>query len=262
MQRQDFPVDHATDHDVIAEDRIADLPDPVRRHLTFAGVVGRPLDRWFEAELRGWFRTAPDRRWAACRCHQRNSAPEVTRTFRMRTTLGRVVPVRAEDTYSAGRGRLRATAFGLFTLTDEQGPELDAGELATFLADALLLAPSMLLSLPVEWSAAGEHAYHVALTDLGRTVTGRVELDGRGAPRVFTTEDRWALRPGGLVRTRWSTPVDGWLLTAGRVRPRRGTAVWHLPGEPFAYAQFDYSHSTLTYGHPPVRSQAALPPTG
>ncbi|CCH32902.1 DUF6544 family protein [Actinosynnema sp. NPDC047251] len=239
--------DFATTVAHVTPDDLAHLPEPARRHLTFAGVVGRTPDRSVEARLRGWFRMRPDQRWTACDCHQYNTAPEVTRRFRMRTSLAHLFPLRATDTYLEGHGRLHATALGLFTVADEHGPELDAGELVTYLADAVLLAPSMLLPLPVGWTAVDEHTYQLALTDHGHTVTGRVTVDHRGAPRDFTTDDRWAVLPEGLVRTRWSTPLDGWLLVSGRMRPRRGTAVWHLPDGPFAYAQLDFTRSTITY---------------
>ena len=246
MPHEDF----TTTLDRVTADDIAHLPEPARRHLAFAGVVGRPLDRSFEARLRGWFRLRPDQRWMSCESHQYNSAPDVTRVFRMRTTLAHLIPLRATDTYVDGHGRLHATALGLFTVADNRGPELDAGELVTFLDDAVLLAPSMLLTLPVEWSAVDEHTYQVTLTDRGVTVAGRVTVDRRGAPRDFTTDDRYAVLPEGMVRTTWSTPVDGWLLDSGRMRPRRGTAVWHLPTGPFAYAQFDFVRSTIVYNGP------------
>lgn len=246
MQHKDF----TAALDLVTPDHLAHLPEPARRHLLFAGVVGRPADRSFEAELPGWFRLRPGRRWAACVSSQRNTAPDVRREFRMRTSLAHLIPLRATDTYADGRGHLHATALGLVTVADRRGPEIDAGELVTFLADAVLLAPSMLLSLPVTWEEADENGYRVALTDHGRTVTGRVRVDGRGAPRAFTTDDRWAVLPEGLVRTTWSTPVDGWHLDSGRLRPRHGMAVWHLPDGPFAYAQVDFGRATITYGTP------------
>ncbi|QFZ19665.1 DUF6544 family protein [Saccharothrix syringae] len=232
----------------ITEDDLAHLPEPARRYLGFTRVPGRPADRWFRATVPGYFRLRPDQNWLACVSEQHNSADDLTREFRMRLKMAHLVPVQATDVYAHGHGRMHATALGVFTLADGQGPEFDLGELVTFLDDAVLLAPSMLLRLPVRWTGVDDHTFELALTDHDNTVTARVTVDHRGAPREFTTEDRWADLPGGLVRTRWSTPVDGWCLVAGRIRPRRATAVWHLPGEPFTYAQFDYLNADVTHG--------------
>jgi hypothetical protein len=235
----------------ITADDIAHLPEPAQRYLRFTRVPGRPADVSFHATAHGFFRTRPDQRWIGCTSEQRNDATDLTRDFRMRLRLAHLVPVRAEDVYEHGHGRMHATALGLFPVAEGEGREFDLGELVTFLNDAVLLAPSMLLRLPLEWTAIDEHTFGLTLTDHDNTVTAQVTVDDRGAPRDFTTEDRWADLPDGLVRTRWSTPVDGWCLVEGRMRPRRGTAVWHLPDGPFAYAQFDYTNADITYSTVP-----------
>ncbi|GAA1331524.1 DUF6544 family protein [Saccharothrix algeriensis] len=242
MQRTEVQPDPVT-----AED-IAHLPEPAQRYLRFTRVPGHPADLSFHATVPGFFRLRPDRNWLRCTSEQHNDAVHLSRDFRMHLALAHLVPVRATDIYSHGHGRMRATALGLFTLAQGQGPEFDLGELVTFLDDAVLLAPSMLLRLPVEWTAVDEHRFDLSLTDRGNAVTARVTVDDRGAPREVTTRDRWAALPTGLRRTRWSTPVDGWCLVAGRMRPRRACAVWHLPDGPFTYAQFDFVNADITYG--------------
>ena len=126
---------------------------------------------------------------------------------------------------------------------------MDRAELVTYLDDALLLAPSTLLDLPITWTAVDDRTFDVTLTDQDLQVTARVTTDHRGAPREVTTDNRWADLPTGLTKTRWSTPVDGWILVADRMRPRRACAVWHLPEGPFTYAQFDFTNADITY-HP------------
>ncbi|MGW4113000.1 DUF6544 family protein [Actinosynnema sp. NPDC004786] len=247
----------------ITADDIAHLPKPAQRYLRFAQALGRPADLWFRATVPGFFRLRPDQRWMACLCEQHNSAADLTRDFRMRFTMAHLIPVEATDVYAHGHGRMRATALGTFTLADGRGAAYDLSELVTFLDDAVLLAPSMLLRLPVTWTPVDDDSFELTLTDNGNTVTGRVVVDDRGAPREFTTDDRWADLPEGLVKTRWSTPVDGWCLVDGRMRPRRGTAVWHLPDGPFAYAQFDYVNADITHGSEPPdgRNDIAPPPS-
>ncbi|MFD7659837.1 DUF6544 family protein [Actinosynnema sp. NPDC059797] len=234
---------------VVTDRDIAHLPEAARRYLRFTGVLGRPRDTGFELRARGWFRRKPTDRWAACRVEQRNTTEPVGRDYHLRLALGHVLPVHATDTYDHGRGRLRATALGAFTVADAAGPEMDAAELVTYLDDAVLFAPSTLLGLPVTWAAVDDRAFDLTLTDQDLRVTVRVTTDHRGAPREVTTEDRWADLPAGPTRTRWSTPVDGWILVAGRMRPRRACATWHLPDGPFTYAQFEFADADITY-HP------------
>jgi hypothetical protein len=130
-------------------------------------------------------------------------------------------------------------------------PENDLSELVTYLNDAVLLAPSMLLSLPVTWAHVSDSAFDLTLSDAGHQVTARIFVDGRGAPTDFSTDDRWCALPGGLVRTRWSTPVQGWMKINGRWQPSRGSAIWHLPGGPFCYAEFRFAPGAVTHNVPP-----------
>ncbi|NUT50630.1 MAG: hypothetical protein HOV94_25470 [Saccharothrix sp.] len=232
---------------VVTERDLDHLPAAARRHLRFAGVLGRPRDTGFDLRADGWFRRRPTDRWTACHVEQRNTAPAVSRDFHLHLNLGHVLPVHATDTYDQGRGRMHATALGAFTVADATGPELDLAELVTYLDDAILFAPSTLLDLPVTWTAVDDRAFDVTLTDRGNRVTARVFTDHRGAPREVATDDRWADLPIGLTRARWSTPVDGWVLVDGRLRPRRVHATWHLPEGPFTYAQFDFTDADITY---------------
>ncbi len=131
----------------------------------------------------------------------------------------------------------------------------------TYLNDAVLLAPSMLLRLPVTWLAAGDDAFDVTLADCGHRVTARVFLDHRGLPCDFSTEDRYYDGPAGPVRTRWTTPVRGWRLAAGRPLPAIASAVWHVPDGPFTYAEFTLRPGDVVYNLPP-RQVAAGPGAG
>jgi hypothetical protein len=172
-----------------------------------------------------------------CDAWQYNSALEIARLFRMRLLVGRVLPMWGWDTYRGGTGRMLGKALGLVPVADGKGPEFDLGELTTWLNDAVLLAPGMLLSVPVTWEATGDDGFRVSVTDGGRTVSAEVLLDDDGRPRDFRSEDRYADLPGGPVRALWSTPVQGWTVVDGRPRITGGAAVWHLPDGEFRYGE-------------------------
>lgn len=221
----------------VTEADLAGLPPVAVRYLRAMGVVGRPRTWSFQAHFVGRFRRRPDHAWMPMDAWQYNSAVEVARLFRMRLTAARVVPMWGWDTYRGGSGRMLGKALGVVTVADGSGPEFDIGELTTWLDDAVLLAPGMLLDARTSWTAAGEDSFRVSVTDGGHTVSGEVFLDEEGRPRDFRTEDRWADLPGGPVRTPWSTPVHGWTVVDARPRPTGGSAVWHLPDGDFTYGE-------------------------
>jgi hypothetical protein len=221
----------------VTEADLADLPTSAARYLRGMGIVGRPRTWSLRAHFVGRFRRRPDQAWMPLDAWQYNSSVEVARLFRMRLMAARVVPMWGWDTYRAGTGRMLGKALGLVTVADGSGPEFDIGELTTWLDDAVLLAPGMLLGPRTTWTAAGDDGFRISVTDRGRTVSAEVLLDEQGRPRDFRSEDRWADLPGGPVRMPWSTPVQGWTVVDGRPRITRGSAVWHLPDGEYTYGE-------------------------
>jgi hypothetical protein len=241
---------------VVTEADVAPLPPAVQRYLRFMGVPGRPRDTSFRLQVTGRFRRSHREPWMAAEARQYNSRPDVARVFYLRVRM-MGIPVLGRDTYLAGKGRMLVRPLDLFTVADGRGPEYDLGELVTFLNDAVLLAPSMLLGPGVGFAPVDDGSFDVTLTDRGTTVSARVFLDARGAPVDFSTTDRFGedpFRPGRpLTRARWTTPVEGWREEGGRKLPTRGSAVWHFEGGDLSYAELDFPPGALAFNVPAGR---------
>ena len=248
--------EHELPTDPVTEADLLDLPPPARRWLRWAGVVGRPRDERFEARLRGRFRRGPGMRWMPCEAWQVNAAHPVGRVFCMRLDMVGVVPMVGADTYLAGRGRMHGTLLGLVTVADGTGEPFDIGELTTWLNDACVLAPSMLLNERVRWSPVDDHSFVVGVEDGARFVSAEVVVDERGALVDFATNDRFCDAGREPLRTRWTTPIDDWSSVEGRWLPTRCQAVWHPPAGHFAYVDGTFDPASLTWN--PDRPQAGV----
>ncbi|SFT49980.1 hypothetical protein SAMN05660657_01075 [Geodermatophilus amargosae] len=220
----------------VTEDDLTGLPPAAVRYLRAMGVVGRPRTWSLQAHLSGRFRLGASGRWMPCDAWQYDTAQEVARLYRMRLLLAGALPMWGWDTYRSGTGRMIGKALGVITVADGEGPRFDEGELVTWLADAVLLAPAMLLHPRTRWEERGNDLA-VSVTDAGRTVSAQVLLDDDGRPRELRTEDRWADLPGGPVRAPWTTTVDAWTVVDGRPRMTGGSASWHLPEGELRYAE-------------------------
>jgi hypothetical protein len=232
----------------VTEAALAGLPEPAQRYLRFMGVVGWPRDWSFRAHALGRFRRSATTPWQACDCWQYNTRLDPARVFHLTLKMGGVLPVLGRDTYVGGKGRMLVRLLDLVTVADGQGPEFDTGELVTYLNDAILLAPSLILGPETRWSPVDPGAFDVSFTDGATTVTGRVFVDARGAVTDFSTTDRF-YAPGNAtpVRTRWTTPVEGWQRAGERMIPTRGQAVWHLPFGPLPYAALTYHPENVEF---------------
>ncbi len=106
----------------------------------------------------------------------------------------------------------------------------------------------MLLTGNVAWSGADDRSFDVTLEDNGRRVTGRVQLDERGALTDFSTIDRYGHDPGApgeVVRARWTTPVAGWSASEAQPLPLGAEALWHFDAHEFACAKLSFSAGEL-----------------
>ena len=248
----DLPAAPADRHPVTELD-LAHLPAPAQRYLRFMGVVGRPRHWSLRARFSGRFRMRRDQPWMPCEAWQYNHRIAVSRVFVMRVAVAGAFPMSGVDSYVDGRGHMRGKLFGLVTVAEGTGPEFDVGELVTYLNDACLLAPSMLLVPDVSWRGVDDDSFDLVLSDRGLTVAARVVVDDRGRLTGFTTTDRFADLPGGPVRAPWSTPVSGWTSVGGRPLPAEAGAVWRLDDGEFRYVQGRFVPDSVEYDVPPRR---------
>jgi hypothetical protein len=231
---------------VVTDADLTGLPAAAQRYLRFMGVLGRPRDWSFRVRLAGRFRLRPGGSWMPMQAWQYNSAVSVARIFAIRIRAAHLLPMVATDTYLRGRGRMLGKLLGLVTVADGKGDEFDVSELLTWLNDAVLLAPSMLLTSAVSWAGTEDDCFDVTLTDSGHTVTARVFLDQRGAPVDFTA-DRYASLPGGLTLARWRTPIRGWDTAGARPFPGPASVIYDLPDGPFCYLEGGFDLRSIAY---------------
>jgi Family of unknown function (DUF6544) len=244
------------DETPVIEEDIVGLPAAVQRYVRFMGVVGRPREWSFRARFEGRFRMRPGMGWLPAEAWQYNSAIRVARVFVLRVRLAGVVPMTGKDIYVDGHGRMLGKLAGLITVADGQGEEFDIGELTTYLNDAVLFAPSFLLRDEVSWAEVNANAFDVTLRDAGRSVTGRVFIDRRGAPVDFATTDRFIDLPGGPRRCEWRTPIPEWVVDAnGRVVPGPFKCVWNLPEGEFSYIEGRLDPQSFDFNVPPITEE-------
>lgn len=241
-----------SDPQLVTEDDLAGLPASAQRYLHAMGVVNRPRVWSFQAHITGRFRLKGQGSWMPAEVWQYNSAVEVARLFHMRLDFAAVVPMLGRDTYVGGKGTMDGKVFGLVTVAHAKGPETDMSELVTYLNDAALMAPSMLLGPNITFAAVDERSFDLTLVDAAQTVTARVFLDDDWRPVNFSTTDRYADLPGGLVRAEWTTPIHGWQPDGDRFLFTRGSAVWQLPQGPMSYLDFSICPGDVRYNLAPA----------
>jgi hypothetical protein len=240
----------------IRERDLGRLPASAVRYFRFMRVVGKPRDGSLAVRMRGSFRLSARSHWMPMAAWQYDNGLEVARVFHMRARFLHLLPIVARDTYVRGKGHMQARLFDRRTVAEASGYQLDLGELVTYLNDAVLMAPSMLLNDRVTFREINGRAFEVTLRDHGHRVTARVYTDGRGVPVNFVTDDRFVANPDDperrMIRARWSTPVAGYRCVDDRMLPTAATACWQTPGSEFAYARVIFEPKWFAFNRDPM----------
>lgn len=222
----------------VAETDLDRLPDPVRRYVRKAGVVGQPRVRHFRVTMRGRIREGASDPWMEFTARQHNFIEEPARFFLMDATKGGL-PVDVLHAYRGGEASMRVRLLSVFPVVDVSGPDLDRAETVTLFNDLCLMAPGALVDSRIRWEPVDERSARGYFTVGSNTVSAVLHFNEGDELVDFVSDDRFAAASGGeeLVRQRWSTPVS----TYGRFGPLRlmtlGEGRWHPPEGVFTYFQ-------------------------
>ena len=220
---------------VIDDDRLASLPDPVRRSLIHSGVRGSAVPETVTLSQRGRIRTSPDARWLSFRAVEDYGVADPSFTWRARLRIAGMTLGRATDSLSDGTGRMQVRLLGRFDVVDAAGPELDQGSLMRWFNETMWF-PAVWATNLITWTPIDDAAAvgSVSVGDL--TAEAVFRFDDRGRLVDFVA-DRYRGTGDEAALTRWRTPISGHRVFEGIEMPASGTAVWELPEGPFPYIE-------------------------
>lgn len=215
-------------HGVVTEEMLRDLPEPARRYLTYAGVVGQPFVGTIRLSQTGQIQVAVGQPWLPLRAEQHFSVEPPGFVWEAVVPAHSLPLLRGTDTFLDGTGRLLMTAAGLLPIVDATGPELDQAEMLRFLSE-MMWFPVAFLSENVSFDPKDEGSARVSLTHAARTATGTIFVDEDGKLTSFEADRYYPGEGGGPSLERWSTPVDEYGEFNGLRIPVRARAIWNLP---------------------------------
>ena len=222
----------------LTEEDIRDVPEPVRRYIRYAGLIGNETVHNMRAVWRGRMRRDPRQGWFGIRADQYNFYGDLARIFYIRGRLFGV-PVVGSDLYSTGEGRMIMKAAGLIPVVDATGTEMASSGLVTLFNDMCLLAPATLIDKRIRWVPVDSLTARGSIEDAGRTVSATLHFNQDGELTDFVTDDRYMESSGKYRKFSWSTPVSQYKDFHGIRLASHGAGVWHLDEGEFKYAEFE-----------------------
>lgn len=210
----------------------SELPPPVARYLRHVLTDGQQLIKLARMRQSGMLRTSTtSAAWSSFTARQLivPTAPGFVWNARVQTPLA--THVRVLDSYIAGVGAGRVSLLSAFALASEAGaPELDAGALHRYLAEAVWYPTALLPQSGVVWSPVNEYAAIATLTDSGTTVSLEFRFNAAGEVSGIYSPGRFGRFEGAYRQVPWEGRFQNYQTNAGMRVPQYGEVGWYDHG--------------------------------
>ena len=199
---------------------LADLPEPVRRYLRYAGVVGRPFPGTIRLRQKGRMRPRAGQPWMPLDAEEHYSVQPPGFVWAGTARLCPLPVARARDIYAEGTGRMLVKVASLWLVVDASGEQMDQSGMTRYLSE-MIWFPAAFLADSISFEAVDDSSARVTLTDRGSTATGTLFIDQQGRVTDFVAK-RYRT-PGSRTRKRGPPRSPATASTrAQAARPRPG----------------------------------------
>ncbi|MEL6319231.1 MAG: DUF6544 family protein [Cyanobacteria bacterium J06626_14] len=210
----------------------SELPPPVARYLRFALTDGQTLVKAMKMRQSGMLRTSPTAKtWSSFTASQLVVPPAPGFVWNAQIEIPLAAHVRVLDSYTAGVGAGRVSLLSAFAVASETGvPELNAGALHRYLAEAVWYPTALLPQSGVVWSPVNDHAAMATLTDSGTTVSLEFRFNEIGEVIGIYSPGRFGRFDGAYKQVPWEGNFRDYHTKAGMRVPRYGEVGWYDNG--------------------------------
>lgn len=219
--------------EIITEEDVAKLPEPVQRWLQRVQIIGKEKIVSVRLKQEGFFRTKEGGSWMPFKATQyyRTDPPGFIWYVTMKPFPFFVI--KGRDSYYEGRGNMLIKLFSLIKVADATGPEIDQGVLVRYLNE-IMWFPTAALNDYIEWKALNKTSARATMSYRGVSASAIFYFSEDGDLLNFVAE-RYMDAGGEFIKKMWSTPISGYGEFHGIRIPTEGQGVWKLDSGDFSY---------------------------
>lgn len=225
--------------EVITEESIAHLPEPVQRYIRYTGALGKPVVRNMMITFTGQIRGAETSPWMEFTTEQYNFQELSWRLFFMKAKM-KGLPVAGYHCFKSGTASMDIRLLSLVRVQYQDGEKMGIAETVTFFNDMCCMAPGSLVDERIEWIESAGNVVKAAFTNNGIRITATLFFNEKGELTNFLSNDRYALEEGGkLSRIPWMTPLFDYREISGMRLASRAELIYQYPTGDFCYGRFE-----------------------
>jgi len=207
------------------------LPAPVARYLRTALLEGQTRHRFAELHQEGQFLVKPPDGWRPFTATHRLTTEPPAFLWDAAISMGPGLAMRVRDRFLDGQGSMHGALLGLVTVVRVEGtPDIAAGALHRWLAEAPWCPVALLPTEGLRWSAIDDSSSRATLTVGRTTVSADFHFGADGLiHRVFVSARMRDVNGRG-VPTPWEGRFRDYTEMAGMRIPAGGDVGWILDG--------------------------------
>lgn len=218
---------------------IQHLPPIIQKYLYYTGTVGKEKVLNFRAEFKGGIRSSSTEEFMSLKSVQYNFTDKPTRLFYI-VAKKKGVPAKGIHLYKDQTAIMLVKIFGLFTVVDAKGKEMNQGETVTLFNDMCFMAPASLIDRNIEWKEIDNNTIDAKYTNGNITVSATLHFNDDGELVNFISNDRFETTDGKTYKNYpWMTPVTGYINVNGYRLPSGAKLIYKRPDEDFCYGEFN-----------------------
>lgn len=178
----------------------------------------------------GTLRTRPhSSRWMRFEALQVIDPQAIAFAWDARVHVAPLVHLRVRDAFREGRGSARVDLLSMIRLGHDAGsPELDAGALDRYLAEAVWFPTALLPGPHLRWSAIDERKALATLSSHGTTVSLEFHFNREDEVATIYTPQRWFRQGGKYRELPWEGRFFGYRERSGLLVPAEGEVGWYV----------------------------------
>ncbi len=226
-------------NEILTKADIQHLPAIVQKYLHYAGTIGKEKVLNFRAEFKGGIRSKSTEDFMPLKSVQYNFTDKPTRLFYI-VAKKNGIPAKGIHLYKDQKAIMLVKIFGLFTVVNAKGKEMNQGETVTLFNDMCFMAPSSLIDRNIEWKEIDNQTIDAKFTNGTITISATLYFNEEGELVNFLSNDRFETTDGKIYKSYpWMTPVTGYINVNGYRLLSGAKLIYKHPDEDFCYGEFN-----------------------
>lgn len=234
---------------IVTETELAGLPEPVKRWLRYAQVIGKQRPSTVRLKMEGDFRLGEDKGWMPFEAEEYYTTDPPGFVWSVSMEMAPLLTIRGRDRYVEGTGDIDMRLLGAIPVAHKSGGALDQGAMLRYLNETMWF-PAAALSPYITWEGVDMNSATATMSYRGVTASATFVFDEQGKLVTMTAQRNNDAKGQALP---WSTPISDYGQFAGVRVPVAGEAIWRYETGDFSYIRLRVTDleydQTAMYSH-------------